>query len=69
MDGLALDLVYENGGWPGPPPGATDGSVRTSRPTSAPSRRSRERLTGTTPPAVLEVRGEVFFAVPEDFAR
>ncbi len=50
-------------GWCAAPPAATGAPVRTSRPTSARSPTSPQRLTGDDVPRQLEVRGEVFFPV------
>ena len=49
--------------WSARPPGGTGSPARTSRPTSARSRRCPLRLTGADVPELLEVRGEVFLPV------
>ncbi len=67
VDGLALDLVYEGGRLVR---AATRGDGRTGEDVTANVRTIAvipERLSVDDPPALLEVRGEVFFAV-EDFA-
>ena len=67
VDGLALDLVYENGRLV---TAATRGDGRTGEDVTANVRTISvipERLAVDEPPTLLEVRGEVFFAV-EDFA-
>jgi DNA ligase (NAD+) len=67
VDGLALDLVYENGRLT---TAATRGDGRVGEDVTANVRTIAvipERLAGNDVPALLEVRGEVFFAV-EDFA-
>jgi DNA ligase (NAD+) len=66
VDGLALDLVYEQGRLVR---AATRGDGRVGEDVTANVRTISvipQRLTGPDAPAVLEVRGEVFFAV-EDF--
>jgi len=68
VDGLALDLVYQQGRLVR---AATRGDGTVGEDVTANVRTIRTiptRLTGTNPPTVLEVRGEVFFAV-EDFTR
>lgn len=67
IDGLALDLVYRNGRLDS---GATRGDGRVGEDVTGNVRTIRaipQRLTGDDVPALLEVRGEVFFPV-EDFA-
>ncbi|GAA3611204.1 NAD-dependent DNA ligase LigA [Microlunatus ginsengisoli] len=67
VDGLALDLVYEGGRLVR---AATRGDGRTGEDVTANVRTIAvipERLSVDDPPALLEVRGEVFFAV-QDFA-
>ena len=67
VDGLALDLVYEDGRLVR---AATRGDGRTGEDVTANVRTIDvipERLAGDDVPRLLEVRGEVFFAV-EDFA-
>ena len=67
VDGLALDLVYEQGRLIR---AATRGDGRVGEDVTANVRTIKvipERLTGEDRPDVLEVRGEVFFAV-EEFA-
>jgi DNA ligase (NAD+) len=67
VDGLALDLVYEKGRLT---TAATRGDGRVGEDVTANVRTIAvipERLAGDDVPALLEVRGEVFFAV-EDFA-
>ncbi len=66
VDGLALDLVYEGGRLSR---AATRGDGRVGEDVTTNVRTISaipERLTGSDTPTVLEVRGEVFFAV-EDF--
>jgi DNA ligase (NAD+) len=63
IDGLAVDLVYERGRLAR---GATRGDGRTGEDITANLRSLDDvpiRLRGTDPPALLEVRGEVFFPV------
>ncbi|MET0692327.1 MAG: NAD-dependent DNA ligase LigA, partial [Propionibacteriaceae bacterium] len=65
VDGLALDLVYEKGRLIR---AATRGDGRTGEDVTANVRTIGvipQRLKGSTPPALLEVRGEVYFAVSE----
>ncbi len=65
VDGLALDLVYEAGRLIR---AATRGDGRVGEDVTANVRTIRvipQRLAGSEVPAVLEVRGEVFFAVAE----
>jgi DNA ligase (NAD+) len=65
VDGLALDLVYEQGRLVR---AATRGDGRVGEDVTANVRTIKvipQRLAGTDVPAVLEVRGEVFFAVEE----
>ncbi|MFF1821377.1 NAD-dependent DNA ligase LigA [Kribbella sp. NPDC058245] len=66
VDGLALDLVYENGRLVS---GGTRGDGRTGEDVTANVRTIKsipEQLQGDDVPAFLEVRGEVYFRV-EDF--
>ncbi|MET7283065.1 NAD-dependent DNA ligase LigA [Kribbella sp. NPDC005582] len=66
VDGLALDLVYENGRLVS---GGTRGDGRTGEDVTPNVRTIKsipERLQGDNVPAFLEVRGEVYFRV-EDF--
>jgi len=66
VDGLALDLVYENGRLVS---GGTRGDGRTGEDVTLNVRTIKsipERLTGDNVPTFLEVRGEVYFRV-EDF--
>ncbi|MBN1172403.1 MAG: NAD-dependent DNA ligase LigA [Micromonosporaceae bacterium] len=65
IDGLAVDLVYEHGRLVR---GATRGDGRTGEDVTLNVRTISgvpERLTGDDVPAFLEVRGEIFFPVPE----
>ena len=65
VDGLALDLIYESGRLVS---AATRGDGRVGEDVTANVRTIKvipDRLTGTDVPTVLEVRGEVFFAVKE----
>ena len=65
VDGLALDLVYQDGRLTR---AATRGDGRVGEDVTANVRTIKvipQRLAGTAVPALLEVRGEVFFAVRE----
>ena len=65
VDGLALDLVYEGGRLVR---AATRGDGRVGEDVTTNVRTIKtipDRLTGEDPPSVLEVRGEVFFAVAD----
>ena len=68
VDGLAINLLYENGRLVrARDPRRRHAPARTSPSTSAPSTAIPDRLTGDDVPELVEVRGEVFFPV-EAFA-